>query len=241
METKIKSRCYGENIDIDSIEVKEFWQKRAENKELNAVLLGNQKDNKDGILRNENEQKLLFALLEKTSEISILDIGCGMGRWADNFDKTCDYTGIDLCDNFIKANKERFSDYPNMKFYVMKADELDLNILNKTYDLVIINGVLMYINDNDLGKVFESLAAMSPKNIYLQETISVINERLTLDKFYSEELDTNYSAIYRTPEDYQSYINKYLTDYKVVESNLFLDNKTGARKETNAQYWFLKG
>ena len=63
METKDKSRCYGKKIDIDSKDIKGFWQKRAENsKELNAVLLGNQKDAHHGEMRNNREQELLFNL-----------------------------------------------------------------------------------------------------------------------------------------------------------------------------------
>lgn len=242
METKSESRCYGNKIDIDSTDVKDFWQKRAENsKELNSVLLGNQKDAQHGVMRNNHEQELLFGLLGDFKDISILDIGCGMGRWADNF-KACgkfSYTGIDMCENFTINNRERFSDYPDIKFYTMPADNMDFDLLDEKYDLIIVNGVMMYINDENLKKVFQNISRFNPKNIYLQESVTTIDERLTLNKFYSEELDTNYSAIYRTPNDYMDFIDKYLTNYQIIKTELLLDDKTGARKETNAQYWFL--
>ena len=244
METKSKTRCYGDKIDIDSTEVKDFWQKRAENaKELNSVLLGNQKDAQHGVMRNNHEQELLFDLLGDFDNISILDIGCGIGRWADNFsgltDKKFDYTGIDMCENFTLSNNERFADFDNIRFFTMPADIMDFDKLRTNYDLIIVNGVMMYINDENLKKVFQNIAKFAPKNVYLQESVTTINERLTLDKFYSEELDTNYSAIYRTPQDYERFMQEFLPNYKVVKTELMLDDKTGARKETNAQYWFL--
>ena len=38
------------------------------------------------------------------------------------------------------------------------------------------------------------------KTIYIRETISVMDTHLTLKNFYSENLETNYSAIYRTKD-----------------------------------------
>lgn len=232
------TRCYGEKIDIDNVEVKNFWDERAKNaKDLNTVLLGNQKSSHEGDLRNKEEFELVESVLGKLENISILDIGCGMGRWANNLkNRKCNYTGIDYSEEFTEFNKKN---YPSMKFYTMAAHKIDLSKLEKTYDLVIINGVLMYINDEELNDVFDTVSLLNPKNVYLQESVSVINERLTLNKFYSQELNKNYSAIYRKPEEYQKLLDKYLSNYKIVESDLLLDEKSGARKETNAKYWIL--
>lgn len=234
-----ETRCYGENIDIDNVEVKSFWDERAKNAQgLNSVLLGNQKTTSEGDLRNKQEFELVESVLGRLENISILDIGCGMGRWANNLkDRNCDYMGLDYSDEFTSYNKKN---YPNMKFLTMSAANIDLSKLYKTYDLVIINGVLMYINDEELNNVFATVSKLTPQNIYLQESISVIGERLTLNKFYSVELDKNYSAIYRKPEEYERLLDKYLSDYRIIKNDLLLDEKSGARKETNAQYWILK-
>ena len=233
------TRCYGKNVNIDNIDVKIFWEERAKNaKDLNTVLLGNQKNSKEGNLRNKKEFEIVEQILGKLEGISILDIGCGMGRWANNLkDRYCDYTGLDYSSDFIEYNKKN---YPNMMFYTMSAANIDTSKLYKTYDLVIINGVLMYINDEELNNVFDTVSKLNPQNVYLQESVSVIGERLTLNKFYSQELKKNYSAIYRKPEEYQNLLDKYLSNYKIVESDLLLDEKSGARQETNAKYWILK-
>lgn len=127
-----------------------------------------------------------------------------------------------------------------MQFYTMDAENIDLSKLKATYDLIIINGVLMYINDESLNKIFKTIEMLNPKNIYLQESVSIINQRLTLNKFYSEELKRNYSSIYRTPEEYEILIKKYLSNYNLIRTDLLLNEKSGAKKETNAQYWILE-
>ena len=236
-----KTRIYGDTADINDQKVKSFFNKRAVLNNLNAVLLGNQKDSKHSDLRNEKEYSLLKYYFNNLKDFSVLDIGCGMGRWANNLKNEIKlYHGIDFSENFINNNKERFKDYKNLNFWVMSVSNIDLSKLNKTYDLIIICGVLMYINDDQINGIFNNIKTLNPHFIYIQESISILNDRLTLKDFYSKELDTQYNAIYRTKEEYESYFQNILPEYKIQNSNLLLDKETGAREETNAQYWFIK-
>ena len=235
-----KTRIYDDKIDIDNKDVKSFWEKRASLKDLNAVLLGNQQDSKHSDLRNKKELTLLKSFINDFKGLSVLDIGCGMGRWANNLKNEVKlYHGIDFSENFIIGNKERFKDYKNIKFMIMSASDMDLSKLNSTYDLIIINGVLMYINDDKLSDIFKNLKALTPHYIYIQESTSILNDRLTLKNFYSQELDTKYNAIYRTKFEYEYYFKNILKDYEIQNTDLLLDKDTGAREETNAQYWFI--
>jgi hypothetical protein len=67
------------------------------------------------------------------------------------------------------------------------------------FDLFICAGILIYLNDNDVGRLGFSIAEIaSPRaRVYLREPMAK-KERLTLDRFHSTELKTDYSAIYRT-------------------------------------------
>ena len=113
-----KTRIYDDKIDIDNKDVKSFWEKRASLKDLNAVLLGNQQDSKHSDLRNKKELTLLKSFINDFKGLSVLDIGCGMGRWANNLKNEVKlYHGIDFSENFIIGNKERFKDYKNIKRY----------------------------------------------------------------------------------------------------------------------------
>ena len=101
----------------------------------------------------------------------------------------------------------------------------------------------MYVNDTNLSKFFKTLKQMTNtcniQNIYIQESISIMENRLTLNQFESKDLKTNYNAIYRTKQEYEEYFKT--NKFDIIKTDLLLDNKSGAREETNAQYWILKG
>ena len=239
------TRIYNSVIDIDPEFVKSFWNNRLTNSNnLNAVLLGSQNNSEQSDLRNLHEKKLLddIYLNNLNKKISVLDIGCGIGRWVKNLkDCIAVYHGIDFSNKCIEFNKKNFQCNENLNFFEMSATDIAYDKLLVGYDLIIINGILMYINDIDIDKVFNSIACFKAKNIYIQESISILNERLTLKEFYSSELGTNYSAIYRLQKDYESLIIKHLGNYSVIKKGVLLDRETGARDETNAYYWFLNG
>ena len=94
----------------------------------------------------------------------------------------------------------------------------------------------MYINDSELSKIFEMYRNLSPEYIYLQESVSIMETRLTLKDFESKEMNVNYSAIYRTSEEYE----KYFDGFDIIDTGLLLNEKNGSREETNARWWVLK-
>jgi 2-polyprenyl-3-methyl-5-hydroxy-6-metoxy-1,4-benzoquinol methylase len=78
------TRVYGQKTDIDVNNVKSFWTKRAKVESINSVLLGTDLQKDINILRNQKELDLLKSILPK-KKFNILDVGCGMGRWAKKF------------------------------------------------------------------------------------------------------------------------------------------------------------
>ena len=77
------TRVYGKKTDIDEKNVISFWTKRAKVESINSVLLGTDLQKEFNILRNQKELDLLKSILPK-KKFNILDVGCGMGRWAKN-------------------------------------------------------------------------------------------------------------------------------------------------------------
>lgn len=219
----------------------DFWKQRGNKTiSLKSVLLGEDFQNNIDIIRNQREFEIVNAMSKDLSSLKILDIGCGIGRWAENFkDKLDLYTGIDYTEGFIEYAQQKYADYKNINFLRMSI--LDLNptdFVNK-YNLILCCGVLMYINDNDISNILKTLKSCKPEYMYIQESISLMSGRLTLNNFKSKELKTNYSAIYRTKSEYEKYFKQ--NDISVINTDLLLDSKIGAREETNAQYWILKG
>lgn len=232
-----KTRIYNEVTDINADDVKSFYEKKASANLLNAVFLNDKLPNTAHSLRNQKEKEALCSFLEN-KKYKILEIGCAAGRWVDNLiDKYIEkYDGIDFCANFISAANEKFKDFSNINFFQMAVSNLNLNILDENYDLIIICGTSMYINDDELLQLYKNINKflLRGAKLYVQESVSIINQRLTLKNFYSDELKENYNAIYRTPEEYIDFIKSSINNLNLVKKEFILTENTGARKETNS-------
>lgn len=199
----MQTRVYTDKINIDNNSTKEFWQKRANNiNNLQTVLLGSDNTGSEQNIRNENEKRIV----EKIQNPGILDIGCGIGRWAENLQNKFEYyVGVDFSEGFINYASKKFTNFSNVKFYNNSILNLDKDILTSRFNLIICTGVLMYINDENISNIFKAFRQVSPEYLYIQESISLMEGRLTLNKFESKDLKTDYSAIYRTKQEYEEY------------------------------------
>ena len=239
-----ETRIYDQSVNIDSGSVQSFWDSRAQkDSSIKSVLLGADFAENSGILRNERECQILCNHLGE-GKFTILDIGCGMGRWAKNLEpKIKLYNGIDFSSEYVKSASKSFETNSQISFFQMSATQLDLSILLNNYDLIIMTAVAMYINDDELSKVFSDINKhFNSSFIYFHESVSILPHRLTLKDFDSAELKSKYNAIYRTGDEYEDFFAQYLTNYQFDKdaTGLLLDKDTGARDETNARYWFLK-
>ena len=237
----MQTRVYTDKIEIDNNSTKEFWENRANNiNNLQTVLLGSDKTGIEQNTRNEHEKLIVESVIRQIQNPRILDIGCGIGRWAENLINQFDsYTGVDFSEGFINFASEKFANYSNIKFYNNSILNLDKEILNSKFNFIICTGVLMYINDSNIFDILKAFRRVTPEYVYIQESISLMDARLTLNKFESKDLQTNYNAIYRTKQEYEEYFKT--NNFDIIKTDLLLDNKSGAREETNAQYWILKG
>ena len=237
----MQTRVYTDKIEIDNNSTKEFWENRANNiNNLQTVLLGSDKTGIEQNTRNEHEKLIVESVIKQIQNPKILDIGCGIGRWAENLINQFDsYTGVDFSEGFINFASEKFANYSNIKFYNNSILNLDKEILNSKFNFIICTGVLMYINDSNIFDILKAFRRVTPEYVYIQESISLMDARLTLNKFESKDLQTNYNAIYRTKQEYEEYFKT--NGFDIIKTDLLLDNKSGAREETNAQYWILKG
>ncbi len=237
----MQTRVYADKIEIDNNSTKEFWENRANNiNNLQTVLLGSDKTGIEQNTRNEHEKLIVESVVKQIQNPRILDIGCGIGRWAENLINQFDsYTGVDFSEGFINFASEKFANYSNIKFYNNSILNLDKEILDSKFNFIICTGVLMYVNDSNIFDIFKAFRRVTPEYVYIQESISLMDVRLTLNQFESKDLKTNYNAIYRTKQEYEEYFKT--NKFDIIKTDLLLDNKSGAREETNAQYWILKG
>jgi hypothetical protein len=126
----------------------------------------------------------------------------------------------------------------------MSATKIDAAKLPGPYEVVLATEVSMYINDDDLTALYAYINRCTDDGayLYLQDTTSLLETRLTLKDFDSKELKVKYSAIYRTRNEYEAFFAKNLPEFVIMEngSALLLDKDSGAREETNARYWLMR-
>ncbi len=246
-----KHRIYGEKADINKEHTIDFYDQRAKNMNnmdcpYTSVLLGDQNP-EHAAKWNLYEKDFILPQLNIQNDSCVLDIGCGIGRWAEHVIPLCHfYCGVDFSSGMIQTAKQRnagrkgnfeFLNYSFQEFVEQKGKEF-----HKKFNRLIIAGVCMYINDDELSGTLEKLLGMFRENsiFYLTETVG-LKQRLTLKEFYSETLKCDYDAIYRTPEEYNDIFKVFTEKGYQVHSQGFLPklNNEDAYSETDRWYSIL--
>lgn len=244
-------RINKEKVNIQYSDTKKFFANRANKyQDDNPYSVTMYQDNNPNLVKQRNEKEISFLLpkLQLSDNSKILDIACGIGRWGDAISNEIQkYVGIDFSKELINIAKNR-NTRSNFYFYEGSAINLE-DVVRKNENDVLFNIILMiglqiYLNDIDLSNLFEQVCHLSSEHtiICLREPIA-IKERLTLKEFYSEELKENYNAIYRTYSEHKKYYDDYFikNGFMIVEEGfLFTETQMNNRKETEQYYWILK-
>lgn len=245
-----KARIIGQKLKID--DTRDFFEHRTEKKLPHRYNYVSYQDTTPELAleRDKYEKMKISPYLNVKPESNIIDIGCGVARWGDFFASfliSGKYVGIDYSYNILEIAKNQ---YKNDDRYIF-AQESFQNIKNViyskeypcSYDIVLINGILMYINDEDVLSCLNSINDIINNDgiIYIKESIG-INDRFTLNHIFSKELKSDYSAIYRSVIQYKKIFDDVFSkkDYFVVSEGDLWEGTLANRKETSSYYWIIK-
>jgi len=237
-----KAAAISENAVLD------FFESRAAQKEGSHPLTMTMYQSVElATQRDMHEKNLLLPKLQLTSDANVLDIGCGNGRWYEALQSEgVLYTGIDFSPSLIAIAKEKYHQDPRSHFFVRKAYELSPELTvsaGRPFSHIIIAGVLIYLNNEEVAQVFNNLAKVTTSGtiIMIREPLA-IEERLTLKSHWSEELKSQYNAIYRTAEELTSYVNQCADTLKLelIDTGLMYPENLNNRKETQQHYFIYK-
>ncbi len=218
-----ETRIYGASVSVNEERIKVFWEQRAGmygEKGDRAVLCGEQFSD-SGEKRNAFTREVNVPQLHITRDTRVFDVGCGVGRLARMLLPKCGfYYGVDFSQNMVHAARQTCeqmksdgckADYKVEQLSFFDALQKSPEYYGGTFDCIIVCGVCMYVNDEILQESFCNIPALlgSHSAALFQETVGK-RERLTLNNFYSGALNTFYSAIYRTPEEYLSFYQPLL-------------------------------
>lgn len=237
--------------DITEIEyekTKQFFKSRAEKyQEDNPYSVTMYQDHNKELVkeRNKKEVEKLYPLLRLSADSRVLDIACGIGRWADAIAADIEeYCGLDFSGELIQIANQRNS-RENFRFYEGSANNIE-KVLSfhgrNRYNRILIIGLLIYLNDDDIIDALEQVEGRCEQHtvICIREPIG-IKDRLTLQNEFSEELQDHYNAIYRTREELKGFLDAAFLQKGFTigkEGFLFDEDSLNNRKET-AQYYFI--
>lgn len=249
----VERRIKNEKIRIDDAQVKAFFDSRVKKRLPYMINYTNYQDQHPelAVQRDVYEKSIIMPLLSLTDNSRVLDIGCGVGRWAKHiFNEHVtnrQYTGVDYSAGLLRLAEQNCCEYKNCMFFEGAFQNI-MEILpaldiRERYDVIFVNGVMMYINDEDIMLCVNNMKKLLAKHgrICLKETVG-ISERLTLNKVYSDELTSQYSAIYRSIEEYDALLKEYFLQdgYDIVQKDVMWRDDLTNRKETTAYYWIIE-
>lgn len=248
-----KQRVKTNKIMLDENGVKSFFDNRVKKKLPYLINYTNYQDSHPELAleRDKYEKDRVMPFLNLQAESSVLDIGCGVGRWGNHLLKILSnqgmYVGVDYSGNILKLAKEHFRKIQNFYFYESSFQDILVNLPEKIkqdkFDIILINGVMTYINDTDLDQCMGNLKELIAVNgkICIKESVG-LQDRLTLNKIYSEELESQYSAIYRGVEEYNIlFRDAFSADkYNIIYQDVMWQGDLANRKETTAYFWIIE-
>lgn len=241
------ARIYGKKIDLENSSLRDFFEQRGRsiNNEHPLTSVMYQDGNPQlAEMRDVFEKERVQPLLNLGPDTCVLDIGCGIGRWADALSgRVARYHGLDFSESLIAAAVNRHNS-PEFSFQVMAAQDLEPSKLIpvQLFNLILISGVLIYLNDSDILNTLEAAAACCDKSalIYIREPVA-LNERLTLSNFSSAELNSNYNAIYRTEAELTEAFSVTLlaSGFKLTTSEYLYPDQLNNRRETSQRIFIF--
>tara|TARA_B100000886_G_scaffold297472_1_gene225156 strand:- start:556 stop:1245 length:690 start_codon:yes stop_codon:yes gene_type:complete len=203
-----------------------FWENQSLKKTSFIHSLSNLSNDIEFSKEKRNyEMKKIRGLLKRINRTynSCIEIGAGSCQWTYILAKLsknvlCTDTSkgmLDVGKEYINKKKTK----NNINFFYGDICEVR-NPPNAPYDLVFISGLILYLSQNQFSKLikFISINTKANSNLILREPVG-INKEYVLDDVYSEELETNYSAIYRTENNI---LNAFKSYNYIVEHNDWL-------------------
>lgn len=181
--------------------------------------------------RRLEEATYLTSWIWSINAKSLTDIGCGNGSTVTMLQELTDIEKYECYD--ISANMLNAIDTRGLRTAKINTSQLDLCTVDKDFpetDLTTILGVHMYLTDEQIANV---MSHVKSKLVILRDPTSETHEEINK---YSEELGANYSAVYRTVDEYITLYNSIGYRVKSV-SRAFSDDIES--KFGTKQYFFV--
>ncbi|MBQ7251920.1 MAG: class I SAM-dependent methyltransferase [Kiritimatiellae bacterium] len=241
MKTR-EGRIYGENVTIREENVKAFWAQRAAlSGDTKSTLLGNHGGGDLSKMQNERDNTVFRECVGEGVQ-RIIEFGCGNGRWGELLkDIVESYSGIDFTPEYLDQARRLFEGDGRFRFSEGALTGLPEDFIRAgaPYTVGICAGCVMYLNDDEAEAFYRDVARLPIYSLFLKESASTMEKRLTLVDFPSKELHADYNVVYRMPSEYEAFFRKNLPDFRIERKDWLYPQESGIWAETNSYYWHL--
>lgn len=234
---------------VNKKNIKKFFEDRAKKHEESNPLKSVIYQDKNPALaktRDAFEKNKIINLINISKDDVVLDIGCGIGRWAKEMSGLVKkYVGIDNVEEFINISDKIYKDNDNTYFVCLDG----INLLSREvkshspFTIIIMVGFFMYISDKEAYEVLNKILKISSNKsqIIIREPIAIKKE-LVLDNVWSDEMETHYSAIYRTRDQFKKIFSDvlYKEGYSLIIDETLYPEELNNRIETKQHFFNLK-
>jgi 2-polyprenyl-3-methyl-5-hydroxy-6-metoxy-1,4-benzoquinol methylase len=233
---------------IDPAAVESFFSKRAEKAKtigsLRAVIY--QDKHPDLAERRDFAEKaLLLPMLALHKHCRVLDIGCGTGRWTSALAPLVElYHGTDFAAGLIDIARAEHGAEKTVRYSVLPSTSVELGSLGESqgFDRIIMLGLLIYLNEEDVFETLRRVAEVAAPQcrLMIREPVA-IGERLTIKEHFSSDLEQVYNAIYRTESELMLMISETLeqANFKLLDSGYVFDQPEMNNRSDTVQKWYV--
>lgn len=214
---------------LDPNKVKQFWESRSKTyATVQFESIANlEQDPENLALKIRDETTKVFDWLPDLQGKSVLDLGAGVGQWTFRFAErhAKNVTAVEYADGLAKIGRieARRRGFDNVEFITLPAEDF---FRPERFDVIFISGLFVYLNDDQAEKLLLNLEKMAGKETHLLlRDGSGIPKRHEINNKFSDHLQTEYSAIYRTPDEYTE-IFKNAGFECLKQENMFLEGHT---------------
>jgi SAM-dependent methyltransferase len=167
-------------------QILDYWKNRAENQKERTVGWNGISIEKQDITYQQRKD-FIFKFCPRN--LKTLDYGCGIGRYAMEFNE---YLGVDITHQLLKIAKKR---NPTKTF--QQLNELNLTGINFIPELFFTATVLQHNPDDVVEGIFKSLSLIKSENMMLC--------------LYENSSDKNIHMHPRSSSDYIDIVSKFFT------------------------------
>ena len=223
------------NISLNSADIRHFWEERAKRYQQQELINVSNLESNAELAREKHRQehKVLMDYMRPKPGQQILDLGAGHCAWSSVFARIVAHVdAVEYSAGMIGLARRNIEAEGLKNITLHHGAAQDFNS-DRRYDIVLLSGLAIYLNNDELATLLRRIQGyLKPGGRVILRDSTGKEAPLTIRNRYSEELDANYSAHYRTSEQY---IACFVEHGFVIQrhQNMFPDgSKLNKRKET---------